>query len=209
MRSQLTAALCPMSPLRICLNLNVPLGHLAVDQPAVLRAFLLLAASGHSEHFPPRVFRRINGEQKNFIRIGPSVRIDAPFGIHLYDVDHEHLRVRLIRRDEMVKRDPVVVDAAEAEKSTGQFLRSFGRGEPVSAPAALLLWYPRQYYPGQVLVPHDKSRVVVVSPASVQSPVREPRKLLPSRLRKGLYRMPGLVRQKLLYRLQRALYPDP
>jgi len=74
----------------------------------------MLTTSRHGEYFLPCVFYRIDGEQKDFVRVFPSVRVYSSVIVHFNDVDREYFWVWIIGRDEVVKCDPVVVDAAKA-----------------------------------------------------------------------------------------------
>ena len=74
----------------------------------------MLTTSQHGEYFLPCVFYRIYGEWKDFARVFPSVRVYSSDLVHFYDVDREYFWVWIISWDEVVKCDPVVVDAAKA-----------------------------------------------------------------------------------------------
>ena len=74
----------------------------------------MLTTSRHGEYFLPCVIYRIDREQKDFVRVSPSVRVFSSIIVHFNDVDHEYFWVWIIGRDEVVERDPVVVDVAKA-----------------------------------------------------------------------------------------------
>ena len=75
---------------------------LLVYSPAILRASFVLTTSRHGEYFLPCVFCWIYGDQKDFVRVFPTVRIGSSVIVHFNDVDREYLWVWIIGWDEVV-----------------------------------------------------------------------------------------------------------
>ena len=104
-----------VSPSRMFLDLAIPLSYQAIYPPAILRTFLFLTTSRYGKHSLPCVLCRIYWKQQEFVRVCSSVVV------HFDDVDREYFWIWIIGRDEVVKRDTVVVDAAKAMLLNSRF----------------------------------------------------------------------------------------
>lgn len=72
----------------------------------------MLTTSRHGEYLLPCVFYWIDGEQKDLVSVFSPIRVHSSVIVHFNDIDHEYFWIWIVGRNEVVKCDAVVVDAA-------------------------------------------------------------------------------------------------
>lgn len=90
----------------------ISLHHRIIDPSTILRPLAPLAASRHRQHALPHVIRRVHIKRQRRPGILSAVVL------HLNDVDLQHLGVGIAGRNEMVKRDAIVINLATTSQQT-------------------------------------------------------------------------------------------
>lgn len=184
----------------------IPSIHSVVDPQLVSGPFSELAASRHSQEPLPGELPPVHSERQVLVRVGAFILV------HLITIDLEHLGIRVVGVDQVIKGDTVVVNLAEFIVNSSVMNRDLAvrdRNESDGRSLSSRSHFPD---PAQVLFTHDKIAFdVTANWVTVYSLVRQLCEEGPGRLRErrgDVADVPRRVREEFLDGHQRTLDLD-